>query len=422
MPSFREVIKRALPPAARQAVIRLRDRIAAPPLEQIALHAYTVVPDPAPGARLTLVMPHAAPAQAFGGIVTALELFFGLAQRTGAAPRIVFDEFGDAGDRSVIDSAARAAGLDTASVTVEARTDWVPRLKVRANDVFMAFHTWIALNLLPVLAAQANNFAVPKRPLLYPIQEYEPLFYPMSSTHLLARAAFDLPWPCWGIFNSHELHDYVVAAGHQVARAFVFEPALAAPLRPYLEGDPPAKARRILVYGRPNVPRNCFPAIVAGLRHWAAAHPEQAGWDVVSAGLAHRPVAFAPGRAMRSLGKLSLPDYAALLRSSGAGLALMASPHPSYPPLEMAHFGLRTITNRYGPAKNLATSHPNIVSVPDILPATLAAALAEACAAFDAAPESGWRAPTGRPSFLETGPVPCLAAIADALTAEVWSA
>ena len=263
-------------------------------------------------------------------------------------------------------------------------------------------------------------FAVAPRPLLYPIQEYEPLFYPMSSTQMMARAAFDAPWPCWGLFNSGELHGFFEAQGHRVARAFVFEPRLSPALRPFLGGEPPVKQRRILVYGRPSIPRNCFPAVEKGLRRWVALHPEFAQWDVVSAGLAHRPVPLGAGRAMRSLGKLPLDEYAAWLRGSAVGISLMASPHPSYPPLEMAHFGLRTITNSYA-NKDLAQSHPNIISVPDIAPDTLADALAAACAAFDAAPEAGWQAATRRPSFLDTNPMGFLDEVADALRREVWA-
>lgn len=40
----------------------------------------------------------------------------------------------------------------------------------------------------------------------------------------------------------------------------------------------------------------------------------------------------------------------------------MISPHPSYPPLEMAEAGLRTITNTYAD-KDLRSRYPDIVSI-----------------------------------------------------------
>ncbi len=421
MASPREILKRALPGFAREAVVRARAWAAPPPMEDIGLHDYVAEPDPDPGRRLTLVIPSVAAATAFGGVTTALEIFCEIGKRTGASLRILLDEFGRADDRSVVDKIARRAGVDPASVDIVPRVAWTPRVTMRAADVLVSYHSWITLNIQALLREQVRLFGGAPRPFLYAIQEYEPLFYEMSSTHMMARAAFDTAWPCWGIFNSGELHEFFAAQGHRTARAFVFEPVLSASLRPFLGGDAPEKTRRILVYGRPSIPRNCFPAIEKGLRQWAVRYPEHAMWEVVSAGLAHPPVRFAPNRAARSLGKLSLDDYAALLRGSAVGLSLMASPHPSYPPLEMAHFGLRTVTNSYA-NKDLSRSHPNILSVNDIAPATIADALAAACRGFEAEPHAGWTAPTARPSFLAAGPLPCLDAIAEALTHEVWAA
>jgi hypothetical protein len=108
-----------------------------------------------------------------------------------------------------------------------------------------------------------------------------------------------------------------------------------------------------------------------------------------------------------------------MLRSTAVGLSLMCSPHPSYPPLEMAHFGVRTITNRFA-NKNLATSHDNIISVPDIAPETLAEALGQACDAFEADPGAGWLARSRRPSFLETGSYSFLDEISRDLVDDVW--
>ena len=168
------------------------------------------------------------------------------------------------------------------------------------------------------------------------------------------------------------------------------------------------------------MPRNCYPAVTAGLRLWADTYAKASEWEVVSAGLPHPPVTLARDKAMVSLGKLPLSDYAELLRETGVGLSLMASPHPSYPPLEMAHFGVRTVTNAYT-CKDLSTSHPNITSLITIEPASIAHALAAACDAFDENPRAGWDAQTGRPSFLETAAPAFLDEIAEALESRVWT-
>jgi hypothetical protein len=419
MPPFREVLKHALPTVVRDIVVSARDRLAPPPLEDIALHDYEFVPDPEIRPRLSLVIPNISPRMAFGGVTTGIDIFLEIGKRTGADLRILLDSYDRTLDTSVVEKCARGMGLEAAQIEIVPRRRWVPVVAVRASDVFYSFNSWTTLNLLPVLREQHRAFGGAPKPYLYPIQEYEPLFYPMSSTHMMARVAFEPRWPCWGIFNSSELYDFFLAQGHRVERAFVFEPKLSGSLRPFLSGEPPTKIRRILVYGRPSVPRNCFPAVEKGLRQWARRYPEFSGWEVVSAGLRHPPMPFAPRRAMESLGKLSLEDYAQALRTSAVGLSLMASPHPSYPPLEMAHFGLRTVTNSYA-NKDLSASHPNIVSIDDVTPDAVADALARACRAFDAEPTAGWLAPSHRPSFLEPGPFAFLAEIADALTREVW--
>ncbi len=67
---------------------------------------------------------------------------------------------------------------------------------------------------------------------------------------------------------------------------------------------------------------------------------------------------------------------------SAVGLSLMISPHPSYPPLEMAAFGLQTLTNQFA-GKALARDHPNIVDLAELSPDTIAAELQRLAAAFE---------------------------------------
>jgi hypothetical protein len=107
---------------------------------------------------------------------------------------------------------------------------------------------------------------------------------------------------------------------------------------------------------------------------------------------------------MRALGKLDLEPYGSLLRESAVGLSLMVSPHPSYPPLDMAHLGMRVVTNGFGP-KDLSTWHENITSVPSLTAASIGDAVAAATAAFEADPAGGDGAKPLRDDFLAEGPV-----------------
>lgn len=236
---------------------------------------------------------------------------------------------------------------------------------------------------------------------------------------MLARLAFEPPWPCWGIFNSVELYDYFRNQGHQLQRTFVFEPKLSSALRPFLPREGTHRAKRLLVYGRPGAPRNCFSAIQKGVTLWAKRYPEYIDWEVLSVGLPHRPFPLGDGRRVRSIGKLPLDAYAELLRETAVGLSLMSSPHPSYPPLEMAHFGVITITNRYA-NKDLSSAHDNIISISDIMSETIAEAIAVACKKFDEAPDAGVRGRTRMKSFLQSGPFDCIDELSMALKSGPW--
>ena len=56
------------------------------------------------------------------------------------------------------------------------------------------------------------------------------------------------------------------------------------------------------------------------------------------------------------------------------GVSLMESPHPSYPPLEMASSGCITVTNCYE-SKSLENRSENIVSLDELSPTGLKTAL-----------------------------------------------
>jgi hypothetical protein len=100
---------------------------------------------------------------------------------------------------------------------------------------------------------------------------------------------------------------------------------------------------------------------------------------------------------------LSLEAYARLLQETAVGVSLMISPHPSYPPLEMAHFGALTITNGFAP-KDLAAWHDNIISLDHATPEALAEALATQCARFAADPGCGLRGTSRAPGYLDDTP------------------
>ena len=378
---------------------RLRSALNGPGIEYDVVRDYRFLPDPDPRPRINLVLPGLSTADAFGGVVTGLNFFAGLKAalaEEGIEARIITEEPIPSGDTVL---SARPGLGDCPTHALRANDDQLP---VRANDAFIVFNWWVSVNLDPVLAAQSAHFGRPALPKIHLVQEYEPHFYSFSAAHALAREAFDGPWPLWAVFNTHELHEFWTVQGHQAEKTWVFEPRMNAAIRPFADNLSAAeKTRTLLVYGRPQVPRNAFFLVRRGLEHWALAHgAEHRDWRIVSAGMKHEDIALGGGHKLVSLGKLSLDDYGQLLRKTAVGLSLMVSPHPSYPPLEMAHFGVRVVTNGYA-NKRPAARHENLVAVPQMRPAGIAEMLEQEIRRFEAAPEAGLQARTHMPDYLE---------------------
>jgi O-antigen biosynthesis protein len=138
---------------------------------------------------------------------------------------------------------------------------------------------------------------------------------------------------------------------------------------------PLPRERRILVYGRPTVSRNAFEVICEALFRWQQREPVTASrWRIISLGEEFDPRWTVPVQNIEIGGKATLEDYADHLNRAAVGISLMLSPHPSYPPLEMAEAGVLAITNKYG-CKDLSRRFPDIISIEQVDPELLAEAI-----------------------------------------------
>jgi O-antigen biosynthesis protein len=166
----------------------------------------------------------------------------------------------------------------------------------------------------------------------------------------------------------------------------------------WLLPNPPEKERVILFYGRPNSRRNCFYLIRRALEIWSSSYASASAWRVLSVGDRYEPFQLSGGVKLEVLGKLSLQDYADKLHRASVGVSLMASPHPSYPPLEMAHFGALTVCNNFQ-CKDMESWHENMMPVSQMEPHGVAAALTAACSRFDADQTAGMAGKTRKPQY-----------------------
>lgn len=379
----RSILRQKTPKQVKDLIQRLRRAVAAPPIDDAVLASYRFEPDHESEPRLTFVIPDLNQREAFGGVTTGIDIFLDLAihirKTRPLTLRLILSDHDSATAPEIFTRRAEAAGFDASEIAVQRIRHPGDMVRIRAEEIFVTYNWWTTLNIEPLLLEQARHFSQVRKPLIYLIQEYEPVIFPFSSGHMLAREAYDTPSRLWGVFNSSSLKAYFELQGHSAERSWTFEPVINDKLRPLLDAVSAAPRKpQIIVYGRPTVNRNCFPALIRGLQHWVQTYPEFAHWQIVSAGTPHDPVDLGDGRQVRSLGKLSLEEYGQLLLESSVGISLMASPHPSYPPLEMVHFGLRVVTNRYT-CKDLGSYHPNMISLSSIAAPALAEGVAAAC-------------------------------------------
>lgn len=358
------------------------------------------------GPRLNLLLPTLEPNRTFGGARTALDLLDALGGAFVRRRIVAFHPVSETALAGLDDYRLAGADDDPADerLVVAAPRGVETSFPIGPDDAFLATF-WTTAELAGRIARwQAAEWDRPIRPFAYLVQDFEPGFYPWSAQSELARATYGSEVPTIAVVNSGLLRDFLAAEGVRFEREFAFEPRLAEGLRAIVDEPPRPRSRQIIVYGRPETPRNAFPLLVDGLRTWAAGEPSAPGWSVVSAGRPHPSVELGGGMRLRSLGKLDLAAYGALLRDSAIGLSLMLSPHPSYPPLDMAHLGMLVLTNRFG-TKDLAAWHENITSLGTLSAEAIATALAELTARFDADPGAGDRAKPLRADYLANGPL-----------------
>jgi O-antigen biosynthesis protein len=254
---------------------------------------------------------------------------------------------------------------------------------IEPGDLFIATH-WLTAYFVQRLQRRLADAGRPALPYIYLIQDFEPGFYPWSGRYLVASGTYSAAAKqAIAVFNTKLLQQFVEHSGYRFATEHIFEPRL----NPGLAKHQPrlaehAKRRLLLVYGRPGTARNAFDLVLETLLVWAKRYPNASKWELLSLGEQHRDLPLGQGMVLRSNGKSSLDGYATRLLDASVGLSLMVSPHPSYPPLEMAEFGVRVVTNNFA-NKDLSHYSRNITSLADSSPDALADALIQACEAHE---------------------------------------
>ncbi|URQ74231.1 MAG: hypothetical protein NBV76_06665 [Candidatus Ochrobactrum gambitense] len=299
--------------------------------------------------RLNLMLHTVHPAAIFGGIDTALKIFSDMiaAANEDIDVRIIVSEalVSDI-PASLNEYVVQNIGFEKpASRVILDATDRNDKyLSVRPNDIFVATAWWTALNAYQLHDLQESFYGSAPN-VVYLIQDFEPGFYGWSTRFALAESTYLRGQDTVALINSEELLNFL-------EKKYNFPVRMVIPYKPNVKVDSMLSSlpreKILLFYARPSALRNCFESGVDAISLWIRRNPIQANeWKIFCIGENFEPALVRHIPNCTITGKMPLEDYANLLSRASVGISLMISPHPSYPPLEMAYAGIQTITNKY---------------------------------------------------------------------------
>lgn len=211
------------------------------------------------------------------------------------------------------------------------------KLEITKDDIFFATSWW---------SAQAITATTLRPRFFYIIQEVETFFYNYGGEHLLCSQMMENNNIDY-IVNSQYLYRYFQENNpHITENGCYFEPAF--PEKLYHTKTFTEKSRyKLFFYARPNNPRNLY-SVGVYMLNLAVERGilDTNEWDVYCVGQNAPVIQFSNGVSSINLGQLSWTEYAEFLADIDLGLCLMYTPHPSYPPFDVACSGGVVLTNK----------------------------------------------------------------------------
>lgn len=301
------------------------------------------------GYRINLVVPNLNSAKYFGGIATALRFAAALADKMNARIRVIGEELFDTSNMPQFKEYEFFYADDENTnkrVVSKYRDSAGKKICVEKNDIFIMTYWTTMYKYKTVYDFQKETFGY-GNDIIYLIQDFEPSFFKWSAYYLLAESTYKEDHTI-AVFNTEGLMKYTNRLGYRFTKQFYFEPQLNGTMRDRLfQKDNIKRKNKLIIYGRPRNARNCFPLIIEALKRVVEKSDEAKEWEFISIGIKHKNWNLGNGVMLRSEGKLPLDKYCEILKEAKVGVSLMCSPHPSYPPLEMAAYGVHTITNGF---------------------------------------------------------------------------
>lgn len=325
---------------------------------------------PGPAKRLNLVTDSINKGSLFGGVGTAMILSALIARKTGARLRII--------TRTQVPSEAGFAQvLECNDIRFDDNVEFVhipvgdesAQLDVCDGDTFLTTSWWSTASVLGSISPSKVD---------YLLQEDERMFYPYGDEWLRCNEILSRQDIRFYV-NTKLLYDHLLESGlpHLRTRGKWFEPAFPEKMFHQEPEARKAEKRRLFFYARPNNERNLFYRGLEVLDNAVSKNIiDSDRWEIVWVGKDAPDVKLAGHLSPTVMTTMGWRDYAEFIRGSDLGFCLMSTPHPSYPPFDLASSGAVVVTNRFGSKQDLSQYSKNIV-MSDLDVDSLTSAVAE---------------------------------------------
>ncbi|MEO6786301.1 MAG: hypothetical protein ABI318_09235 [Chthoniobacteraceae bacterium] len=292
----------------------------------------------------------------FGGVGTALIFACLLAEKWGCPLRVITRT--ERPEPDIFHELLIANGIQRES-NVEFlfadRNNPSSRISVSDGDVFITTSHWTTHSVMGTVA---------RKNIIYILQEDERMFFAEGDEKVLCERIMADDAIRY-VINTELLYNHLLSSGFENLRTngTWFEPSFPNANGYHMSGNGLTNGKRnFMFYAGPNHPRNLFyfglklieTAIVKGVLN-----PES--WNLHFVGKDLCPIRIAGGIVPAMVQSMSWAEYHEYLKSVDLGLCLMATPHPSYPPLDLASFGGVAITNKCGIKQSLDKYSKNII-------------------------------------------------------------
>lgn len=329
-----------------------------------AMARFSVFNAPAPRPRLNIVTDSVGPSSLFGGVATALILGTQLANRMGAVLRLI--TLSEAPDARVLNAVLgpNELKLDGAFEVVHMPHDSDMSFQLGAEDIFLTTSWWSTHAVLRTIEVGR---------VIYLLQEDERMFYAYGDQRLQCSETLEYP-ALTTVINTQLLHTHLTSGEQAIKglseRAVWFEPAFVGGGQAAFDDE--ARKRRLFFYSRPNNLRNLFwrgaEAICEAIER-GVFDPD--AWEFYFVGKDTPKFRLPRGATSHVVEGMNWSQYQRFVSTMDAALVLMDTPHPSYPPLDMAAAGVAVLTNRHGIKTDLSAYSKNIIMADLAVPSLL---------------------------------------------------